>query len=67
MQIKRNALIILRAIALVAAAIYLLLPDSGYKALFLSIVWFCIGVNFSTMLPIWEKSPEKSSGTAIRD
>ncbi|MBM1197720.1 hypothetical protein [Pseudomonas weihenstephanensis] len=67
MQIKRKAVTILRAIALVAAAVYLLLPDSGYKGLLLSIVWFCIGVSFSPMLPIWEKFPEMGSGTRGRD
>lgn len=62
MQIKPMATVILRAVALVAAGIYLALPDAGYKVFFLSIVWFCIGVDFSTMLPIWEKTPEIRAG-----
>ena len=67
MQIKRKALVILRVVALGAGVLYLFYPAAAYKALFLSIVWFCIGVNFSTMLPIWEKSPETGSGTKVLD
>ncbi|ORC60189.1 hypothetical protein BZK31_07695 [Pseudomonas floridensis] len=66
MQIKRKSLIILRAVALLAALMYFLIPGAGYNTLFLSVVWLCIGVNLSTMLPIWEKSPEQGPNSRFK-
>lgn len=66
MQIKREVVIILRIVAIVAAVTYVFLPFKEYNSLWLSVLWFCIGVHLSEMLPIWEKAPEKPRASKLQ-